>query len=247
MLLASLDFQNYRRRSGRFGDDQRSIMALGWIGRIPEDVVANLEIGDFILTQRLDSWFSWAMLYLTSSSIDHVALYIGEGRVAHVTLSGFKKHSIHAFGPNTRLMAVRFAPSAGANPFDFDDGYADGYRDFDDEENCSSPIPAKMQLALVGARIVVGFYPDRFRWKFLLDFLILGLALDLVSFWLSAAPLFTAAMLCISALSAAIFGIKQLLMTLGYRVERLNHPDNMVRALKNTGGVMFTSLGLSSP
>lgn len=243
MLFASLDYIQYRRRTGRFGDDQRSLLSLGWLGRIPDDVIANLEIGDCILTQRLDSWFSWAMLYLTSSPIDHVALYIGDGRIAHVTLNGFKEHSIHVFGSNTRVLPIRFAPPSGTSPFEFNDGYTDGFRDFDDKEESSEPLPAKIQLTMVGAQIIGGFYPDRFCWKFLLDLVMLGLLLDLAFFWLISAPFFTAVMAGTAAISATIFGIRQLMKVLGYRVERLNHPDTMARAFKNTGGVLFTSLG----
>jgi len=243
MLFAALDFLHYRRRTGRFGDDQRSVMSLGFLGQLPDDVIADLEIGDFILTQRLDSWFSWAMLYFTSSSIDHVALYIGDGRIAHVTLSGFKKHSIHVFGSSTRVIALRFAPPSGPIPFEFDDGFADGYKDFDDKQDSSNTLSPKIQLALVGAQIVAGLYPDRFRWKFLLDFIVLGLGLDLVFFWLINVPLFTVVLTVVAALFAVIFGINRLRMALGARVERLNHPDHMMRAFKKTGGMMFTSLG----
>jgi hypothetical protein len=43
MLFAALDFLHYRRRTGRFGDDQRSVMSLGFLGQLPDDVIADLE------------------------------------------------------------------------------------------------------------------------------------------------------------------------------------------------------------
>lgn len=239
MIFAALDYLQYRRRKGRFGENQKSGMGLGFLGRFPDEVVAELEIGDFIVTQRLDSWFSWAMLYFSSSAIDHVALYIGDGRIAHVTLSGYKEHSVHVFGPHTRLMAFRLAPPDGGNPFHFEDGY----REMERRRRPSHILPPKLQLTWVGARIVAGLHPERFRWKFLVDLLLLGVGIDLISFWITEIPFATVLATIAAILFAMIFGVNQLRLALGAKLERLNHPDLMMRVFGNTGGVMFTSLG----
>ncbi len=80
-------------------------MGRAFEGNIPDEVIARLKPGDLILVQTFGWWVSWLILYLTNSSVTHVAHYLGNGRIAHMAEHGAIHEPIEAlFTPNARLM-----------------------------------------------------------------------------------------------------------------------------------------------
>lgn len=242
MLFALYDWWQYRRKSGRYGQYQNSCMALAHIGGVPDELLRDLRVGDVILTQRLDSWLSWAMMYFTSSPIDHAAIYIGDARIFHVTLNGSKEHSIHVFGRNTRLLPIRFAlPDQTATQADFSDQPPDPP---DTKKRFIHNFAPKIQLALVALRIVAGFHPERFKWKFLADAFLLAACIDLLLYGLFR-------VLLVSPAVAALIGMALFNFVKFYFLRLLNgsppepssHPDLLERAFFNSGGIVLSPLG----
>jgi len=244
MIFAALDYWCFRRQSGRYSDGKDANMRLAHHGPLPQSVIDELQIGDMILTQRLDSRFSWAMQYFSSSMVDHAAIYKGEGRIAHITLSGFREHSVKVFGKGFKVLPIRLAPFMG-DPFDFDEkGYDDSYRGPADRDIDRQPLfPAKAQLVFVGIRIVAGVYPDRFRWKFLADLVLCGIILDLMTYWLTGVAAFTGTSLIFASVASIIYGTMRLRQHFGARLRRMNHPDLLMRVVGRNGGLLFTTMG----
>lgn len=169
MILAAWDYWQYRQRLGRYSDVQHdaAMGAFAFVDQIPKSQVEQFKIGDFIFTQRLNSILSWAMMYITSSSVDHAAIYAGDGRVAHRTLHGAGYHSLRAFAKGSRLVVVRMAPSQLArwsHEFEIQRGQIDTGPKF------MRHLTPKMQLAIGGLMAIHGRYHDRFRWKLWLEF-----------------------------------------------------------------------------
>ena len=240
MIFALYDYLQYAFRRGRFGDNQRSGMGMGHYGSLSQELLSDMRKGDIILTQRLDSKFSWAMMYFTSSAIDHAAIYLGDGKIAHMTLGGFKEHKLGVLTKNSRTLPLRFAPNGGEDPFDFGDGYS---RLEPRRRMPSHRLPPKAQLIWAGIRINLGLHSDRFRWKFLADILVIGMVLDLMTVWATGFPVFCsiAASACLFAsASALVLSVRQ---KFGAKLKPLSHPDLAFRAFSENGGVMLSNLG----
>ena len=95
MFFAFFDYLNYRCRKGRYSNDtSKNFMALGHKGGLPEDIFQEIEPGDTILVQNLKSFLSWGTMYFTNCTATHTAIYAGSGRIAHMTLKGFRNHPI---------------------------------------------------------------------------------------------------------------------------------------------------------
>lgn len=97
MIFAIFDYIQYRRRAGRYQRDinkSGSLMGRSFNGKIPGEIIARLRPGDLICIQNFDWWVSWAIMYLTGSSISHVAFYLGDGVIGHMTLDGAVKEPV---------------------------------------------------------------------------------------------------------------------------------------------------------
>jgi len=217
-------------------------MALAHIGGIPDQLLRDLRPGDLILTQRLDAWLSWAMMYFTSSSIDHAAIYIGDGKIFHVTLSGSKEHSIRVFGRNTRILPLRFALSSEVAPQpEVPDSAPE---DHGSTNSFINKVPSKIQLTIVALRIVTGLHPERFRWKFLADAFLLAACIDVPLYGLFE-------MIFVSPAVAILIGIALFNLVRFYLLslfkrpppEPTSHPDLLERAFSNSGGIILSPLG----
>ena len=108
MLFALFDYMHYRTETGRFARNApASPMGAAFAGTLPPGVLDLLEPGDCIFTCRYGSMLIWAVMYFTSSEISHVAMYIGDGVIAHSTLGGVLKQEIGTlFGDDVRLLPV---------------------------------------------------------------------------------------------------------------------------------------------
>lgn len=215
---------------------------MAFLGGLPTKVVADLWPGDMIFTQRLDSRLSWAMMYFTSSPIDHVAIYAGDGKIAHVTLSGFKMHSIHVFGKNTRVLPVRLAPPREplADKPDLDKIITKWTARELPERH---PLPAKLQLVLIGLGIAFGVHAERFRWKFQADIAIMAVALDLLTHSFTRMPIFSVLACLAACLTLVNLARARRRDKTNMQHERFSHPDIAYRFFFNWGGLMFTTIG----
>jgi hypothetical protein len=240
MLFALTDYLLYVARRGRYGKDQEDGgMAMAFVDEIPPEFVKNLDERDILFTQRLDSLKSWAMMYMTSSPIDHAAIYIGGGEVFHMTLGGAKKHSLRALTKGARVLPVRFAPSEFEMPFDPPEGRGKMVR----RSRPSHILPPKLQLLWVALRIALGFHPERYKWKFLADIVILSLVIDFAAITLGAPPIAvfgTAIAALISIFNAARFTYRS---WRGQSFALLSHPDIGYYSFFRIGGVMHSKLG----
>jgi hypothetical protein len=215
-------------------------MASGHLGRMPTEVLDQLEEGDSILTQRLDSFFSWGMMYFGSSPIDHIAVYVGEGKILHMTLGGSKIHSISVFGRQTRVLPARLnydqlpkgAGDAIRNPSGSEDHVSQKRR-------LSHRLPPKLQLVWVAIRIMLGLNPDLFRWKFFLDILLACALLDIPLVYATGHLVFVwiaSGIFLLALFNLIVFKIKG---RLGLGRELTSHPDMFLRIFFRHGGKIF--------
>lgn len=239
MIFALVDYYRYLRQTGRYGSNQKDgAMAIALKDDIPRQIVSQLRPGDAVFTQRLDSWKSWAMMYMTSSPIDHVAVYIGDDHVAHMTLEGSKKHSLRSLAKGARVVLARALPTEHGTPFDPPDGRGV----IRPRDRPSHILPPKLQLVWVAIRIWNGFHPERFRWKFAVDSLVIGLVADAIIYGLTG-------MICalaLSALSVAVMlanSVRFILKKIrNEEFELLSHPDIAYYGFFRNGGMFFSGV-----
>lgn len=202
MIFALIDLCRYRFRLGHYGDDPgKNIMALGHTNRVTEETLQVMAEGDMVICQRMNSMLSWAIMYFGGGyAVDHVAIYIGDGKVIHATLSGVKVHSIHTLACGARVLpfrlygldeadpgfkersprtvqdeAVNSTKEAPANP-----GNASGQQDV---------LPPYLQLLMAGIGIALGLQPMSFRWHYYLDLGLMAALLDLFLWKINQFPM----------------------------------------------------------
>ena len=142
-------------------------MAVGFIDVIPPQDMAKLKPGDLVFTQRLNSNLSWAMMYFTSSSIDHAAVYMGDEQVVHMTLAGTKQHSLRSVAQGCRVLIMRMnmqqlARFAYENQKETDR--------IDKGSTRRNELPPKLQLTVGALYTIHGKYWHRFRFKLWIEF-----------------------------------------------------------------------------
>ena len=106
MLLALLDYRDYRNRKGRFSRNYKmSIMGGAFEGGLLPNCLDKLRPGDLLFIETFDSFLSWLVMYFTKSEISHVAFYLGQHRIAHATLAGVFIEPIEAlYDTQTRIL-----------------------------------------------------------------------------------------------------------------------------------------------
>jgi hypothetical protein len=245
MLFALIDYFQFARRVGRYGVNQQSNMAIAFDGPPPPEAVDDMLPGDAFVTQRLDDWFSWAMMYFSSSCIDHCGIYVGNGKVFHQTFTVSKEHELDYVAEGTRFLAIRL----DTRSFERVDKDKKPEKVSEAAARASKPrlyprLPARLQLSWVGVKIVLGFYPERFKWKFVADVVILAALVDAGTIWFSGFP-FVLAGAAIVALIAAGNQVRWWLWRWQKRPppEPMSHPDLLLRIFFRSGGLMFTRIG----
>jgi hypothetical protein len=239
MIFAALDYWHYLKRAGRFDGDKDAFAGLAHMGHLSDDVLAQVQMGDCLVTQRLDSKLSWAMMWFTSSQIDHSAIYIGNGRIAHVTLAGFKQHSIRVLGRNTRILPIGIEPLISLEkPSTRPQSVLPKPR-----ARPSHIFPPKAQLAWIAARIILGFHHERFRWKFILDTLFVTLPSDMIACTATGLPLIP--FLSGNVVLIAVFNRMKsaVFRMLNKPQEVLSHPDILYHSLLRSGCTLYTTIG----
>jgi hypothetical protein len=236
MVFAVADFLQWKLRRGRYGERQSSVMSLGFEGTPPRNVVSTMLPGDLIFTQRLDRWFSWMMMYFSSSSVDHCALYAGNGTVAHVSFSGTSRDPLRYVAQGARVIVCR--------PLDLRLMGEVETREPTWTTRFFHRYSAKVQLTWAAVEFALGFYPERFRWRFLGDLIALAVAIDLALWKVAHFPTFS--VIVLPLLGTALFNqLRWLIPRVLKRPPPLpgSHPDLLMRPFFRAGGLMLTSLG----
>lgn len=237
VILALWDFIHYRRRKGNYGENQPSIFGLGFRGYPPKRTRGWVLPGDILFTQRLNAWFSWGMMYFSSSPLDHTAILTGDDGAIHVTFDGVSEDPLRAVTWGTRSIIVRPINPRGM-------GNVETANPTWHWSRLWGKSSAKVQLTAVAADIVLGFYPERFKWKFILDLVLTGILADAFLFIFGGPVLFSFfTLLCFSV---AVFNQgrwKVLSMFRRPPPKPASHPDLLLRAIYEDGCLIFTAMG----
>lgn len=145
--------------------------------RLPQQVVDLMRPGDGILVGSFNNWVSWLIMYLTSSQVSHVAIYLGGRQIIHQNIGGVSIDPLEdLFKPKVRLL-----PFAYPMPENTHDEIMARLRRKVGAPYAMQHVFRKAYLILLGRD-----WPF-FRCRFFLDVLLLLALLDLPFFvWLGA-------------------------------------------------------------
>ena len=236
------DWISYMTKSGAYGERQPdAAMSIAHMDRVPNETINELRLGDLTFTQRLNSTLSWAMMYFTSSSVDHVALYDVDGMVVHVTLHGTRRHRLNTLAKGARVVAFRPWSDEGTP----DDTFAprDPGAFVRPGHAVNRFLAPKAQLLLVGVLIVLGLEPDRYRVKFSADLAIIALLLDCAQFPLSGAIVFFPLFLLSLLITVPNVARHRWRKRNGKKHPVISHPDIIYGICFSQGGELFSKLG----
>ena len=160
MLFAAIDYWQYKRKPGRFGNlGLGSPMMRSFRGALPESLVKELKPGDILFVQTLRSFLSWLIMYLTKSEISHVATYVGDRAIVHATSAGVVSEPIESLFSDNMLIVpcgIRIPREKQAELENFH------------RKHEGAPYSWRALLSK-GARIVAGREPMYFRATFFAD------------------------------------------------------------------------------
>jgi len=185
MLFALYDYFQFRNRSGRYAknvNQSGSLMGVAFDGQLPDEALSKLKPGDIICIQNFDWYVSWLIIFMTYSSISHVAFYLGNRTVGHMTLDGLMKVPIkELYKPTVRILPfVWFLPSEARERIEptldlmKDKIYYD-----------------KILLLRKGLKIASGRDWTLYRAAFFIDISIVLLLLDVLAFTFTKFPVFS--------------------------------------------------------
>lgn len=236
MIFALSDFIQWKLRRGRYGGRQKSIMGLGFEGTPPKQVIGSMRPGDLIFTQRMDRWFSWMMMYFSSSSVDHCAWYVGKGMVAHVTFSGTSKDPLRYVAKGSRLIVLR--------ALDLREMVIGPPREPSRFIRHLHRYSAKVQLTWVAVEFALGFYPERFRWKFVADAIVLAAVIDLSLAHVTQRPILSVLVMPLLAIML-VNRCRWIIREHRKHAPPLpgSHPDLLLKPFFKSGGLMLTHIG----
>lgn len=226
MFFAIADYQNYKRRTGRFSRDfKKSIMGGAFEGSLPETALRLLQPGDILFIQTLGRPLSWLIMYLTKAEVSHVAMCVSNREIAHATLAGVCVEPIEAlFHSNTHIL-----PCIWPMP---DDKRLAVDRTL--REQLQGVPYGWLPALLKGLRILTGRDWPCFRWAFFADISFTIFLLDLPFLLLLQRPVLSwlvATHLALIALNAAFWRFKPLQFS-----EWTGKPIDMLRMLQSMGG-----------
>lgn len=105
MIFAIADYLHYVRKKGRFSrHPHTSFMAGAFERSLSPQAIAMLRPGDLIFVETMDRPAAWLIMYLTSSEVSHLAMYVGNGEIIHATLDGVRADPITSLYGNVRLL-----------------------------------------------------------------------------------------------------------------------------------------------
>jgi hypothetical protein len=240
MLLAIWDYYQYRQRRGRYSDLQSDGgMAMAFVDEIPEDQIRQFRDHDMVFTQRLDSFLSWAMMYVTSSPVDHVGVF-NNGKVLHKTLSGARLHSIRAFSRGCRVLIVRMSRKQLSHFMYETEAYVER---IDRGSPWLHSLPPKAQIAIGGIKSIHGKYADRFRWPLWAEWFFTSFIASALIWYVSG--YITSFILPILSVSALLYfwTVNLYRKISGSPALTMSHPDLHYRTFFKVGGLMFTKMG----
>ena len=169
-MFTLYDYIRYVLKPGRFGIHGRtSVMTRAFRGYIPEHILKKLQPGDLFFVQSLGSWLSWLIMYLTRSEIGHVAVYEGDLKISHSTLSGVRSDSIDAIISQDTLIVpcgLRLSAEQQGKIGEFTFKH--------------QGLPYDWNIVVrKGLRIILGREPHYFRLTFFADLIVLLVILDI--------------------------------------------------------------------
>lgn len=255
MIFALADLLRYRFRLGHYSDDpSKNVLALGHTHRVAKETLKVIEPGDIIICQRMNSFLSWAIMYFGGGyAVDHVAVYTGDGKVLHATLSGVKEHSIHTLARGARVLPFRLYGLDEADPgfkqpqpSRMQGDYAASVREARPDEAVTEShheavLPPHLQLLLAGIGIALGLRPTSFKWRYYFDLGLVAALLDLLLWPFNQFPM-----------TCTIWGAWLLVLIRmrirfraqlrsGCKFERDSHPGLAILLMLNQGGYIFPS------
>lgn len=255
MIFALADLLRYRCRLGQYGDDPRkNVLALGHTDHVAEETLKLLAPGDAILCQRMNSLLSWAIMYFGGRyAVDHVAVYIGDGKVIHQTLSGVKEHSIHTLARGARVLPFRLHGLDESDPgfkqrqpSIVQGDHAARVREAQPDEVVAEShhkaiLPPHLQLLVAGIEIALGLRPTSFRWQYYFDVGLVAALVDLLLWPLNQFPMASTiwgAWLLVLIRMRISFRAQ---LRSGCKFERDSHPGLIILLMWNQGGYIFPS------
>lgn len=144
-------------------------MGGAFLGQLPDEAVDILEPGDVIFTSEYDNFLSWCVMYFTSAEISHVLMYAGDSMILHATLSGVTVDPISSiYGANTRMLPLKLRASHEERQTMIERG----------RNAIGMPYSWRSVLRIL-VRILSGRDVPSFRFKFLLDAILVLAVLDI--------------------------------------------------------------------
>ncbi len=186
-----LDYLAYRRREGRYARFAgRSVMGGAFAGRLPPEAEGLLAPGDSIFTSQYGNVLAWAVMYVTSSEVSHVAIWLGDRKIAHATLGGLRVDPVDAlYDADIRLLPVHVVQSEEERAVVV--------------ERAMSRVGEPYGWSSVGRKglaILSGRLRPRFRWHFVGDVAFVLVVCDAVMWPLWHRPVLTWLMLPYAAI-----------------------------------------------
>lgn len=253
MFLALYDYFRYRLQRGIYGADPASnIMAVGHERRVAKETLDLLRTGDLILCQRLDSALSWAIMYFGGRyAVDHAAIYIADGRVLHMTLTGLRHNAIDTLARGARILPVRLPQSDGTfdTTPDTEESravYLATMKRIDAHRKANGDFPAPYaSLILSALGIVLGLRPATFRWRYYADVGVLAALVDAILWPLNHFPMsLTLWMLWLGAIIVMQWRFHRAIQR-GQPSDEESHPGLFIRHIMLTGALIFPGRPIS--
>ncbi len=171
MLCALKDYLDYRRNRNLYDLRKDPIMKWSFQGRIPDQVVDQLQAGDTIFVFTGSSMISWAVMYMTNARISHVCTYTGDRTVTHATTGGVVRQPLYAlYGPERAFLVCHLVNVSSKQRKEA--AARSG-------ELVGSPFSFQA-LRRKFVRIIFGTDKPYYRLRFLIDLTIVLLLLDIV-------------------------------------------------------------------
>ena len=186
MIIAALDYLKYKYSLGRYS--HKNLVKNDWSLATKENFPTfnDLPALSVLIVHTKESFLSWLVMYFTDSVASHVAGFLGKGELMDLTTSGMVIHLADDYLDGKSYLCVRVINEEirAKNP-----NAESGIRNFAEEhKDVQYSWTKAINLGLVN---VFAERKDAFRFRYLIDFLILysipGIILYLI-WWPFALP-----------------------------------------------------------